>query len=141
MSSDFKRLQPVHRLALMRENRSAREMAIANSRLQSEKEKLSDLMTYRGEYDQSVRKSGATGMQLRGAYAFLAQLCTAIELQEKQLRDGEESLSRETELWLALKADRKAIERLIEKRQTKTRMRLENREQDQMDERARRSYH
>lgn len=141
MKRDFKRLQPVHRLARMREDRSAREIAVATSRLQSEKEKLSTLMTYQFEYSHSVRKSGTTGEQLRGVYAFLTQLSSAIEMQEQQLRNGEESLSRETELWLALKADRKAIERIIEKRQVNARIHLENLEQDQLEELSRRSYH
>ena len=141
MGRDFKRLQPIHRLALMRENRSARDLAVATSRLQSDKAKLSELITYQTEYNQSVRTSGSTGMQLRGAHAFLTQLSSAIEMQEQQLRNGEENLSRETEQWLALKADRKAIERVIEKRFARQRIHVENLEQDQMDEASQRSLH
>lgn len=141
MRRDFKRLQPIHRLARMREDRSARDVAVATSRLLSEKEKLSALMTYRGEYDQTIRQTGVTGMQLRTAFTFLTQLSAAIDMQQQQYRDGEESLSRETQSWLSLQADRKAIERLIEKRWARQRVHLENLDQDQMDENSQRSYH
>lgn len=140
MRRDFKRLQPIHRLARMREDGSARDVAVATSRLLSEKEKLSALMTYRGEYDQTIRKSGVTGMQLRSAFTFLTQLSAVIDMQQQQMRDGEESLSRETQSWLSLQADRKAIERLIEKRWARQRVHLENLDQDQMDENSQRSY-
>lgn len=112
------RLSVVHRVAELREQQAARQLADLQSQVQNAKQQHSQLQDYRLEYQQrwqTAGQEGTTGQGMRQFALFMRDLDHAIETQQEQVVFVEQQFNQATMEWREVYARRNAMGQLVER--------------------------
>jgi len=112
------RLSVVYRVAELRENQAARQLADLQSQVQKAKQQFSQLHDYRLEYQQrwqATAQEGTTGQGIRQFASFMRDLDHAIEMQQQQVVFVEQQFNQAMMAWQETYARRKAMGQLVER--------------------------
>ncbi len=132
-------LNTVARLNQARERQARREFAESRKHLRRQEGRLEELKEFRRQYLQRLERAGSQGMamgQLNEYHIFLSRLDQALGQQRRLVEQCRLVVEQRRQHWLSCRVDRKAVEKLVERRTREQRRRQDRVEQQQMDERA-----
>lgn len=132
-------LQPLLDYSQHRMDSAERALLMLKQRVETERQRLRDLLTYRQEYQQRLQGSASQGIAihlLRDYQAFLAKIGQAIAHQETAVAQAEEQWSRAHENWLGQRRKVKAYETLARRHEQDELRRQDKRDQRLLDEQA-----
>lgn len=133
------KLLPVERIATLREQTTARQLADAQNRLAEETERGKQLEALRDEYLQQMKEAGRAGISgagLRRYAGFSSQLDRMIEVQGEQIRRTDQQLAQVRDNWQKAYGRRRAVAQVkgrfeaVEQREAD---RLEQKQQDELN--------
>ena len=105
------------------------------SKLQLNNVQLDSLNGYQNEYLQQLKSNQSTTLQkINQTQAFLGKLNQAIQHQQIQISELEQSLEKVKEVWLEKRKREQALEKLYKKLEKKHFVKLEKQEQKMMDD-------
>ena len=133
------RLKPLAKLAKDDEHSAARVMSECQRRLDAQRARLDDLMTYRQEYDNKLYTTGRSGMEvaaLQRYRTFLARLDEVIAMQAEVVERVQEEYDQKNSVWSDARARHKSLDKAVAHHRSREAARHERREQQQNDERA-----
>ena len=134
---NFDALDKVAVLARSDENRAAGELQQQRQVLAESSSRLSQLETFKREYEErleSLSRRGMDARQLAGYRQFLANLNDAISLQTRQVNQGEEELEARREAFVGHNQRRNSVEELVSRGRAdllREEARLEQRQSDE----------
>lgn len=102
MRKRSRRIQPLHQLALNKEQLAARELGNALTGLNQCRAQLEQLYSYREEYRKQFNQQasyGVSGERLHQYQAFMKQLDQAIQEQHRQLAQQEKLCQQTKQQW------------------------------------------
>lgn len=137
MQSKSSRFNPVKQLAEDRAKTATEAMVSARNELQGHRDKLSDLMQYRNDYQeqfQSKARSGMNAGQLQQYQQFISQLDKAIEQQQFQVQQSKATLEQKQSHWQDKNSHKKAINKAVDKLKQQEQHKENKREQHELDE-------
>jgi len=140
--SPSKRLKPVQRIALDREQKAARQMGRAHQTLQQEEQKLHQLKQYQQEYLERYQRAARQGMsasQLQEYRAFLAKLDGAIEQQRAAVEERLLAHSTSKQSWRQTHTRSQALDKVADRYRQRERQESERKEQKESDDRGQRT--
>lgn len=133
------KLAPVERLASLKEQRVARQLADAQHQLAEEQARGEQLRAFRAEYMQQMKNAGRKGLSgagLRRYTTFSNQLDQMIEVQTEQIRRSDTQLEQVRRDWQGVHARRRAVSQLtgrFEALEQREEDRLEQKQQDELN--------
>jgi flagellar FliJ protein len=133
------RMKPLTRVATSRERAAARELGEYRRTLAAAEAKYAELVTYREEYSQHLRKSGGAGIdaqRMRDYRLFLARLNEAIGHQQASVDQHRREYERKRRLWSEARVRSKALDKVVERYRHEEDATAERREQAESDERS-----
>jgi flagellar FliJ protein len=105
------------------------------SKLQLNNVQLDSLNGYQNEYLRQLKSNQSTTLQkINQTQAFLGKLNQAIQHQQIQISELEQSLEKVKEVWLEKRKREQALEKLYKKLEKKHFVKLEKQEQKMMDD-------
>lgn len=122
-----------------REQEATRQLVEARNRLAEQQARYDELQGYRRQYLQRFQQVGSQGLgvgQLNEYRVFLARLDQALEQQQQILERCRQELARCQQHWLARRQEKKAVEKLAERRAEAALRSALRREQKESDEHA-----
>ena len=137
MKSKSARLAPVKQMAEDRAKTATDAMVTARNDHQSHKQKLTDLMRYRNDYQtelQNKAKTGVSAMQLQQYQTFIAQLDKAILQQQHQVTRTKSELEHKQANWQHKNSHKEAITKAVGRMKKQELVAESNREQRELDE-------
>ena len=135
----MKQLQLVSRWEEDKEQRFANEFRIAENELNAQKQKLQSLEQYRVEYLQQIQSTGKEGVDAQHYHqhlSFVAKLDKACEQQNEVIARADMVAQQRKAKWLQQQQRRKAVDKLIENKQSELAIRAARQEQSMLDELA-----
>ena len=132
-------MKPLTRVATSRERTAAKELGEYRRTLATAEAKYAELVTYREEYSQQLRKSGGSGIdaqQMRDYQVFLTRLNEAIGHQQASVDQHRREYERRRRLWSDARVRSKALDKVVERYQKEENTTVERREQAESDERS-----
>ncbi len=132
------RLQNILHLAEARENSAVKEFASARQLCEVNQSKLSELRSFRDDYEFNGSIASQSAGQFESTRRFLCQLSEVIDQQEQQVTEMLSKVSTRKENWLGSRVKRKSVERFVEKRTLRWESEEQRREQKELDEISRR---
>jgi flagellar FliJ protein len=120
----------------------ARELGAGQRRLAEAEEKLAELRTYHGEYQQAYHRQATDGTsvtRLRDFQSFLARLELALGQQEKVVAMAREQVQNQRSNWQGAARQVKAVESVVDRWHSAEARAGERRDQKESDERAQRA--
>ena len=136
------RMEPVQKVMDDSERQHAQRVAAAQRRYAEAQKKLAELQGYHMEYVQSFSRqaaAGSYGMALRDFQAFLGRLVDAVRQQSQLVARAGEDLAAETHHWQSAARRSKALGVVVSGWRREERVLVDRREQQDTDERARRT--
>lgn len=133
------RLQPIVRVSESKERQTARMLAEALKRRQEVEARLTELQTYRDEYEQLFQRNSRGGVgaeKLRDYRAFIAQLNQAISYQEHKVSAAVAACEAARSVWLRTRTRCQALGKVVDGHRRDERRREARREQKDSDELA-----
>lgn len=112
------RLQIIEKLAQQREDQAAKALAQLRAQLDNEQAQLSELDSYRTEYQAYLQRQGSEGLsivQWRRTQGFIDQLSQVMQQQQEVIRRCHEQESQLLQHWQRLYQRRKSLEQLVER--------------------------
>lgn len=136
-----KRLAPVQQLVDDTERKLATSLAAHERRVIEAQDKLSELIRYRGEYQQQLAQRAGNGIaatDLRDYQVFLSRLTEAIRQQQGVVQRTASERDVERLRWQEAARRVKAIGHVVTQWQTEEQRMLDKRDQRETDERGQR---
>ncbi len=130
-------LDAVIRVTGEREREAGRLLAERRAHLEQQEQRLEELLTYRRQYLERFRTAGGEGIpmgQLNEYRIFLSRLDQALEQQRRAVERSRTAFHRSQEQWLECRRERKAVDKLADRRAAQARRRQRRREQAETDE-------
>lgn len=140
--SRVKRMQPVVRIAQMREDDAMQELGKAQRQLQEQEERLKELCSYREEYSQNFHLeagNGISAVRFQEFHRFMARLDQAIEQQQKVVENVNRLCSKKNQIWRQAHIKSKSLDKVVERYDEQEQYERAQREQRSMDEMAQQS--
>lgn len=141
--ANIKQLQMIVKIRQEAENKAAKLMEQAQQAFAQQQQQLDTLQTYRNDYMTKMNNTGSEGVsgQLYMQYQqFVMRLGDALGRAEQSTNVARQVYEQRRKGWLEARADKNAIETLIEREQDKLLALQNQREQKQLDEFASRSF-
>lgn len=138
-----KRLEVVGEVLQDREDDRAKQLRAAEAAAQAEEQRLTELIGYRDDYQQSLvakQRSGMSAPLLRDFQAFLAKLEQAIAQQRERVANARRARDGDHQSWREAATKSAAVDALVTRCRTEERKQEDQREQRASDERALRAY-
>jgi flagellar FliJ protein len=132
-----KRLQPVADIAQKKERSAAEKLGESKRVLAEQEHKLSELQSYRLEYQQRLNdmgRQGISGSVLMGYQRFLAQLDQVIRQQSDIVQRAAGAVNQSQDHWQQAYTEQSAIQSVIKKHQQTEYLAQQQREQKETDE-------
>lgn len=135
MQKRLDRLRKIIELSQADLEKSELMMQEIRSKLQLNNVQLDSLNGYQNEYLQQLKSNQSTTLQkINQTQAFLGKLNQAIQHQQIQISELEQSLEKVKEVWLEKRKREQALEKLYKKLEKKHFVKLEKQEQKMMDD-------
>ena len=134
-----KRLQPIHDYKQRQEDEAAKRLAQVSSEIQQKKKSLSDLESYRLEYDQKFLETSSEGVsakRMKDYQAFMNNLAQVLGQQKAAIEMLEREFEEKKRQWLAAKNRTTAIGKVQQGYQQKEDSIEEKKEQREQDDRS-----
>lgn len=131
------KLKPALEMAKRATEQSLLQLAEANQSLVRDQQQLTELQQYRDDYLQRFRQADPMIMKAQKQLelrAFMAQLDSAIRMQENQVQETLQYAQRHHQYWLDTRAKEHALESLLERYQQQADQRALRQEQITTDE-------
>jgi flagellar export protein FliJ len=112
-----KRMQPVVRVAEMREQAAAKELGNAQRYLQEQEDRLSELQGYQAEYARNFHTLGSKGIsaaRFQELQRFMASLNQAIEQQQQAVQNAVRACAQKKQLWQQAHGKSKSLDKVVE---------------------------
>lgn len=132
-----KKMEPVERLAEMREESALKRLGEALQALEAEEARRDQLEDFLREYRQRIQDAGRAGISgetMRGYIRFTEQLGDLIVAQGEQIRQARLRLDTARSGWQQLHGRRRAVTTLIERFRAREAREADRREQKESDE-------
>lgn len=136
-------LQPLLDFSQHRMDSAERALVMLKQREEFERQRLTELMDYRREYQERLRGSTGAGMaihRLRDYQAFLSKLDQAVRQQETVVSQAHARWEQAHHRWLGERRKVKAFETLAQRHRGEENRRQEKRDQRLLDEQALKQY-
>ena len=135
MQKRLDRLRKIIELSQADLEKSELMMQEIRSKLQLNNVQLDSLNGYQNEYLRQLKSNQSTTLQkINQTQAFLGKLNQAIQHQQIQISELEQSLEKVKEVWLEKRKREQALEKLYKKLEKKHFVKLEKQEQKMMDD-------
>jgi flagellar protein FliJ len=137
-----KRLRPVQRVAVSREQSAARELGDSRRYVHRQEERLNELRVYHAEYLERFHvtaKVGMSALQLQEYRAFLAKLERAIREQQDIIAKGINVQEFKKDTWQQKHVRTQVIGNVIDRYKKSERKATDKREQNEADDRSQRN--
>ena len=137
-----KQLQPVGQLMDELERESALRVAAAQTRLSEAQRRYDELQRYLDEYRSMFARRAKAGIGVTGMrdyQVFIARLDEAVRAQRSVVSQLKEECQREREVWCQAAARKTAVEKAIDRAESRERAAEDRRAQREQDDRAQRT--
>ncbi len=137
MARRSKKMEPVERLAGMREEAALKQLGEALQAVEREESRLAQLEDFQREYRQRMQDAGRAGLSgesMRGYVRFTEQLGELIVTQGEQIRQARGRLDLARANWQHHHGRHKAVTALIERFRAREAREADRREQKDSDE-------
>jgi flagellar FliJ protein len=134
------RLQPVTRVAELRERNAAKALGQSRHRLSETEARLEELLAYREEYARRLQTAGGEGMNAREVseyHNFLARLNEAITHQQARLAQAHQDYESRRSQWQSQRTHTLALDKVVERYRRQEEHTEGQREQRESDDRTR----
>jgi flagellar FliJ protein len=125
------------------ERRKAEMLAASERQLQESEAKLTELKTYRADYQRDFARRAGAGMSAvaaRDFQGFIARLDEAVRQQAELVMKARAQRAELLSKWRGAAQRSAVVDRVVERDKTDERRALERREQNESDERAQRAW-
>ncbi|WP_457673222.1 flagellar export protein FliJ [Thiolapillus sp.] len=132
-------LKTVARVVGNDEREMARRMGDCRLKMEADEQQLLSLQQYRDQYLREFHGAGGgcvNAVQLQDYRVFLGRLDQAIEQQQRLLAESRQAFEDLQQQWLRLRGEKKALQKLIDRRQQRDMAKQARGEQKELDERA-----
>lgn len=133
-----KRLEPISRLAEIKEQQAARLVGDYRKTLEEQSKQLESLKEYREGYLARYQTVSMGARQLADYRLFLDKLNRAIEEQEQLIANSLNAVHDKEKLWTSARSHNQGMQKLVEKAGKEELTSSEKREQSELDDRSRR---
>ncbi len=132
------RLLPVRKLKEQKERAEAHKLAECQKQLQMAQRQALELQNYRAEYYQGVHQNrqGISSSYLDKSHQFISRLNIAIESQLQVVKNCEQALEKQKQVWADAHAKLKAMDDLIDRLRIEEQVQEDKQEQKMLDEYA-----
>lgn len=133
-----KRLEPIVNLARNSERDAVKALGDALQTLNSQIERLDQLIDYKAEYAERLNSSGSKGInvqQLNEYREFIDKLTLAIEQQEQIVDQARQTLDEKKRFWFAKRGRSKALDAVLDRYLENEQKQLDKKEQNEIDDR------
>ena len=130
-------LQAVIRVSEEREREATRLMVERRQQLEHQEARMTELEDYRKQYLEQFRQAGSQGLgmgQLNEYRIFLSRLDQALQQQRQLLAQSRQAYEESRQHWLTRRQERRAVEKLAERRREEALRLALRREQRENDE-------
>lgn len=137
-----KRLQPICDFKQREEDEAARRLAKAAQEVAQQRKRLSDLESYRGEYDQQFLQTSSQGInakRMKDYHAFMNNLSKVLDQQKAAITALEHEYEEKKRQWLAARNRTKALNKVQTNYQKQEDVQEEKKQQREQDDRTIRS--
>ncbi len=137
-----RRMQPLRRVAESKEQQAATELGQAQQQLQSQINRLNELLTYKDEYLGRFQQTGQNGIsmdRLQSFRSFLDKLELAVEQQKQAVKIAEQLVEKRKHQWFSSRDKVKIFDNVISKIVDQELQQEQKQEQKESDDRAQRS--
>lgn len=134
-----KRMQPIVRVAEMREQAAAKDLGNAQRYLQEQESRLAELQGYQAEYARNFHTLGSQGisaMRFQELQRFMASLNQAIEQQQQMVQNAARACAQKKQLWQQAYGKSKSLDKVVERYSEQEQYEQGQREQKAADEMA-----
>lgn len=134
-----KRLQPICDYKQRQEDEAAKHLAKAASEVSQQKQRLLDLESYHGEYDQQFQQTSSQGIsakRMKDHQAFMQNLGKVLEQQKAAITVLERDYEDKKRQWLAARNRTKALGKVQTKYQKQEDVKEEKSLQKEQDDRS-----
>ena len=134
-----KRMQPVVKVAVSREQHAARQLGECQRLLDTRNARLAELLAYQAEYAQRFEASGGAGLdmaRMQDYRVFLARLNDAIAQQRRLVEAARSDYEQKKSKWLGARQHAQALDKVVDRYQRDEQRAQGRREQAEIDERA-----
>ncbi|NOZ53393.1 MAG: flagellar export protein FliJ [Gammaproteobacteria bacterium] len=138
-----KKMQPVANVAELREREAAIALSKAQSVLQTQVQRLQELINYHTEYQQRFQVSGMQGInafQVQGFLSFITNLQAAVDQQKEVISKARVLVQQKKQAWVASRGKLKAIDTIIDNYRNLEQKEQDKQEQKNIDELAQRVF-
>ncbi len=109
-----KRLDPIVQHVDKTQQAALKEVTISQGRVETEKNKLHQLNTYRGEYFNRQHQASFSAMQLQEYHRFLNQLDSTIKQQLEVIEQRMSELEQRRKIWQETRVNSKVMHKAVE---------------------------
>lgn len=137
-----KRLQPICDFKQRQEDEAAKHLAKVANEVAQQKQRLVDLESYRGEYDQQFLQTSSVGVsakRMKDYQSFMHNLAQVLEQQKAAIAVLEKDYEEKKRQWLAARNRTKALNKVQTKYQKQEDHKEEKSQQKEQDDRSSRS--
>ena len=136
MTPRAERLKPLLKLASRKEEKAVKQMAASQQDLNSFTDKLSQMKSYREEYQKKLEHSTISASMLRDKQQFIQQIDQAIDLLEEQIKQQQSRLYNDQAKWMEAKQKTDIYDKVVEKIQQTEKMIQDERELRELEDRV-----
>jgi flagellar FliJ protein len=132
-------MQPVLRVAEMREQAAAKDLGNAQRYLKEQEDRLAELQGYQAEYARNFQAQGSSGIsaaRFQELQRFLASLSQAIEQQQLMVHNAARACVHKKQLWQQAYGKSKSLDKVVERYSEQEQYEEGQREQKAADEMA-----
>lgn len=136
------RMQPVMRIAEMREQTAAKDLANSQRYLQEQQARLAELQQYQAEYTRDFQLQGSSGISVarfQELQRFLASLGQAIEQQQQLIEHAARVCEQKKRIWQQAYGKSKSLDKVVQRYLAQEQYDQGQREQKETDEVAQQS--
>lgn len=133
-----KRIEPIVNLAKNSEREAVKALGDALQVLNSQTERLNQLIAYKAEYAERLSLSGGKGInvqQLNEYREFIDKLTLAIDQQTQAVSQARQTLDDKKRFWFAKRGRSKALDAVLDRYLDDEQHQLEKKEQNEIDDR------
>lgn len=131
-----KSLQTLSRIKGREEREAAAHLTTARERLDRERKNLTTVQAYLEEYSNSTASGGMHSRLLAEGYRFRRRLEQSLEAQQRAVDSAQRQAEAARAHWSAVRSEREAMNKLIDRRREEDQQNERNGEQKQTDEQS-----
>ena len=131
-----KKLQPVANLAKLNERNAAKLHGSVLRELEKQENQLDELINYRNQYLNAFKtasEAGLSAVQMQDYRIFLQRLDDAIQQQQQNVINGQQSTQSSQAKWMDTRNQSKMINKVVENRQQDENQQVKKREQRELE--------